>query len=213
MKKDIAKSLLEINAISLCLDPPFQWASGRFSPIYCDNRLIMSYPDLRRNIARAFAKTIESAGWAPDVIGGTATAGIPHAAWVADLLNLPMVYVRGSSKQHGKGNRIEGRLIEGERVVLIEDLISTGGSSLDAARALRESGAHLLGIVAIFTYGLDVARERFAKEGVPWETLCDFETLKSEAIRRGTLREDSRQILAEWQRDPKEWSVARGGAG
>lgn len=213
MKKDIAKSLLEINAVSLRVDPPFQWASGRLSPIYCDNRLTMSYPDLRRKIAGAFVEVIKDVGWKPEVIAGTATAGIPHAAWVSDRLDLPMVYVRSSSKKHGKGNRIEGQLDEGRKVVLIEDLISTGGSSLDAAEALREAGAELLGIVAIFTYGLQVAVERFKNAGVPYHTLSDFETLRDEAIKGGRLREESRQILEEWQKNPGEWSLSRGGAG
>ncbi|MCP4199581.1 MAG: orotate phosphoribosyltransferase, partial [Proteobacteria bacterium] len=122
MERAIARSLLEIGAVSLKIDPPFTWASGRLSPIYCDNRLLMSYPERRKDVTKGFEAIIERQGWSPEVIAGTATAGIPHAAWLADRLGLPMVYVRGSAKQHGKGNRIEGVLEAGKKVVLVEDL-------------------------------------------------------------------------------------------
>ncbi len=212
MKNAIAKSLLEIKAVSLRLDPPFTWASGRFSPIYCDNRLLMSYPEKRQQVAEGFAKLLEEKNWKPDVIAGTATAGIPHAAWLASLLNLPMIYVRGASKGHGKGNRIEGSLEKGQKVVLIEDLISTGGSSVDAANGLIEAGADLMGVAAIFTYGLEKATQKFAEAKIEFETLTDFTTLMTQSIEMGTLDKTAKEILASWQVDPAKWSVERGGA-
>lgn len=212
MDREIARSLMEIGAVSLRADPPFKWASGRFAPIYCDNRLLMHYPDHRRRVAEAFAAAIRDQGWEPEVIAGTATAGIPHAAWLAELTGLPMVYVRGSAKAHGKGRRIEGMLEAGRRVVLIEDLVSTGGSSIDAALALVEAQAELLGVAAIFTYGLDVAAQRFADAGISLTTLTSFDELMEEALATGKLSAAHKAILADWQRDPSAWSVERGGA-
>jgi orotate phosphoribosyltransferase len=209
----IARSLLEIGAVSLRAEPPFRWASGRFSPIYCDNRLIMGYPDKRRLVADGFAALIESLGLNPEVIAGTATAGIPHAAWLADRLGLPMVYVRGAAKDHGKENRIEGRLQPGKRVVLVEDLISTGGSSVDAAKALLDSGAQLLAVCAIFTYGLDVADRKFEQAGVRHAALTTFSELVAEAVEMGALSATDETIIADWRKDPAAWSLARGGAG
>jgi len=203
---------MEIGAVSLRADPPFKWASGRFAPIYCDNRLLMNYPEIRRRVAESFAAAIRDQGWEPEIVAGTATAGIPHAAWLADLLNLPMVYVRGAAKAHGKGRRIEGLLEEGRRVVLIEDLISTGGSSIDAAQALVEAKAELLGVAAIFTYGLQVSAARFDEAGIALTTLTSFDELMEEALALGELSAAHKAILADWQRDPSAWSVERGGA-
>ncbi len=213
MERVIAKSLLEIGAVSLRTTPPFTWASGRLSPIYCDNRLLMSYPEHRANVARGFVTLLKREGWYPGVIAGTATAGIPHAAWLAELTGLPMVYVRGAAKQHGKTNRIEGRIEPKKKVVLIEDLISTGGSSIDAALGLKEAGADLLGVAAIFTYGLSISNERFAKAKIPFATLTRFETLMQESLEMGTLTNADKDILADWQKDPAAWSLARGGKG
>ncbi|MDD5307841.1 MAG: orotate phosphoribosyltransferase [Deltaproteobacteria bacterium] len=213
MERDIARSLLKIGAVTLRLDPPFTWASGRLSPIYCDNRLLMSYPSLRREVARSFAALLERERWKPEVVAGTATAGIPHAAWLADLLDLPMVYVRGSAKGHGKENRVEGRIRQGESAVLVEDLISTGGSSVDAAKGLAEAGAHVIGVAAIFTYGLDKAVRAFADMGFPLATLTSFEVLVEEAAKGGHLSAADEAVISEWRQDPAAWSKARGGAG
>ncbi|MCK9459189.1 MAG: orotate phosphoribosyltransferase [Proteobacteria bacterium] len=212
MERTIARILMEMGAVTLRADPPFQWASGRFAPIYCDNRLVMSEPDKRIAVAEGFVRAIEARGWSPEVIAGTATAGIPHAAWVAHLMSLPMVYVRGAAKGHGKENRIEGRLEKGRRVVLIEDLISTGGSSLEAATALVEAGAALEGLAAIFTYGLPVAAKRLAEAGVDAIALSNFNALMEEALAQGALTAAQKAIIAEWQRDPGAWSKDRGGA-
>jgi orotate phosphoribosyltransferase len=209
MHREIARILLELEAVSLRIDPPFTWTSGRLAPIYCDNRLIISDPPRRRLVADAFVSLIEEKGFAPEVIAGTATAGIPHAAWIADRMNLPMVYVRGEAKGHGKQNRIEGRLEEGKRALLIEDLVSTGGSSVSAAEALREAGAEVVAVLAIFTYGLDVAQKAFLDAGIPCHTLTSFEVLAKEAAEGGRLGESDLQALAEWQRDPALWSEKR----
>jgi len=212
MQRDIARILMDIGSVSLRTDPPFTWASGRFSPIYCDNRLIMSDLPARKLVAKAFTEMIAQRGWTPEVIAGTATAGIPHAAWVAQLLDLPMVYVRGAAKGHGKGNKIEGRLAKGQKTVLIEDLISTGGSSLDAASAVIEAGANLQGVAAIFTYGLPIAKQRFTEADIPFGTLTDFTALMEESLAQGKLTAAEKAIISEWQRDPSAWSAERGGA-
>ena len=212
MERDITKILMDIGAVALRVEPPFTWASGRFSPIYCDNRLIMSAPSSRKQVAAAFVEMIEANGWRPEVIAGTATAGIPHAAWVSDLMDLPMIYVRSATKGHGKGNRIEGKLDSGKRVVLIEDLISTGGSSLDAAQAVIDAGGALLGVAAIFTYGLPVAASRFEEAKIRLSSLTNFNALMDEARAAGSLSASQKAIIAEWQRDPSAWSSERGGA-
>jgi orotate phosphoribosyltransferase len=209
MNREIARILLDLKAVSLRIDPPFTWTSGRLAPIYCDNRLIMSDPASRRFVAGGFKALIEKKGLRPEVIAGTATAGIPHAAWLADLMNLPMVYVRGEAKGHGKQNRIEGRLDAGKRVILIEDLISTGGSSVSAAEGLKEAGAEVLGVAAIFTYGLDAAHKAFSDAGIPLYTLTSFDVLAEEAARSGRLGKSDLDTLAEWQRDPGLWSERR----
>jgi len=209
MDRSIARMLLEIGAVSLRITPPFQWASGRLSPIYCDNRLIMSYPAYRRQVAEGFEALMKAQGLEPDVIAGTATAGIPHAAWLAERLDLPMVYVRGAAKGHGKENRIEGKLEAGQTAVLIEDLISTGGSSVSAAEGLVDAGAELLGVLAIFTYGLEVAEAAFQEAGMRFATLTRFEVLWREALEMGILTKEETAILAEWQTDPARWSEAR----
>ena len=211
MNRSIADILLDLNAVALRSDPPFRWASGRHSPIYCDNRLIMSDPVGRKAVARAVVSQMRAQGWAPEVSAGTATAGIPHAAWVADEMSLPMVYVRGAAKGHGKGNQVEGKLQTGQRVVLIEDLISTGGSSLQAAEGLVAEGAQLLGVLAIFTYGLAVATEKFAAAGIPCVALTDFRALMDVAQARGHLSAEEAAVIATWQEDPSAWSVAHGG--
>jgi orotate phosphoribosyltransferase len=213
MEREIARSLLEIGAVSLRVDPPFTWASGRLSPIYCDNRLLMSSPGKRREVASGFRDLIAARGWAPDIVAGTATAGIPHAAWLAELMDLPMVYVRGAAKQHGKGKRVEGLLEEGKKVVLVEDLISTGGSSIEAAQGLVDAGARLEGVAAIFTYGLDRAAARFEESGFALATLTSFTALMEVALELGSLTPANKAILSDWRQDPAAWSLARGGAG
>lgn len=212
LKNDISRSLLEIGAVDVRVNPPFTWASGRLAPIYCDNRLIMSYPKIRKKVSEGFKMLINAMAWEPAVIAGTSTAGIPHAAWLADLLDLPMVYVRSSEKQHGKGGRIEGKLGIDQPVILIEDLISTGGSSVSAANAIIHAGANLLCVYAIFTYRLDIAFERFHNAGIPFDALTNLDILKRQAVDSGRLSSGSLWVLNEWRKNPSRWSSERGGA-
>lgn len=200
--KQTAEQLLKIKAVFLQPNDPFTWASGILSPIYCDNRLTLGFPKIRKMIASNLAEKIKQDFPDCEVVAGTATAGIPHAAWVSDLLNLPMVYVRGEAKKHGKSNQIEGPIQAGQKVVVIEDLISTGGSSLKAVDALKEAGCDVLGIVAIFTYGLEEGRTRFEEAGVKLETLTDYETLIEVARDEGYVTEADMATLREWKKDP-----------
>lgn len=201
MKKEIINLLLDIKAIELKIDKNnwFTWASGIKSPIYCDNRLIISYPEKRKIIANSFVKKIKELYPEVDAIAGTATAGIPHAAWISDIMSLPMLYVRSSKKDHGKTNQIEGKYKKGEKVVLIEDLISTGGSSILAAQALQQEGIEVLGIVAIFSYNLKKAKENFDKAKINFTTLTDYDVLIELATEKGVLTEENNKILLEWR--------------
>lgn len=177
MEELIAQQLLKIRAVFLRPDEPFTWASGIKSPIYCDNRIILSYPEARDIVERAIAQTVEERFPECEVLMGTSTAGIAHAAIAASIMGKPMGYVRGSAKDHGRGNRIEGQLEKGQKVVVIEDLISTGGSCIEVVEALREAGAEVLGIVSIFTYGLKKGLERLAEAHVQNFSLSNFDTL------------------------------------
>jgi orotate phosphoribosyltransferase len=206
MKKRIAEKLLKINAVALKPNEPFTWTSGLRSPIYCDNRLTLSYPEVRKEIAQGLQSIILEEFSDADVIAGTATAGIPHAAWVSELLNLPMCYVRSKAKGHGKGNQIEGKVEAGQKVVVVEDLISTGGSVITAVQALREAGCEVLGVVSIFTYGLDKGREAFAQEEIQSESLTDFANLVEVAIEKGYISKDDQESLLSWSKSPSEWS-------
>ncbi len=203
---DIASDLLRIGAVKFSVDPPFTWTSGLRSPIYCDNRMTIGHVDVRRRIIRAFQDVITARGVAPEVIAGTATAGIPHAAWLAEAMSLPMVYVRSKPKAHGTGSRIEGPVLEGARVLVIEDLVSTGGSSIDAAIALEEAGFVVEGIVSIFTYGLPVATTAFETAGITLHSLTDIETLMDQAARMNLLEPASMQEIRRWKDDPQGWS-------
>ncbi|WHZ04787.1 orotate phosphoribosyltransferase [Neobacillus sp. YX16] len=206
MKKRIAEKLLSINAVALKPNEPFTWTSGLRSPIYCDNRLTLSYPEVRKEIAQGLQSIILEKYSDAEVIAGTATAGIPHAAWVSELLNLPMCYVRSKAKGHGKGNQIEGKVEAGQKVVVVEDLISTGGSVITAVQALREAGCEVLGVVSIFTYGLDKGREAFAQEEIKSESLTDFANLVEVAIEKGYISKDDQESLLSWSKSPSEWS-------
>lgn len=206
MKHTVAERLLEINAVALKPQNPFTWTSGLRSPIYCDNRLTLSFPVVRREIALGLQKLILENFPDAQVIAGTATAGIPHAAWVSELLDLPMCYVRSKAKGHGKGNQIEGKVLPGQKVVVVEDLISTGGSVVTAVQALKEAGCEVLGVVSIFTYGLDKGKELFVQEGIKSKSLTDFATLVAVAIEKGYISENNQESLLAWSRDPAEWS-------
>lgn len=164
MKRKIAEKLLDIKAVALNPNDPFTWSSGLRAPIYCDNRLTLSYPEVRKEIAAGLQAIILDKFPDAELIAGTATAGIPHAAWVSDIMELPMCYVRSKAKDHGKGKQIEGKAVKGQKVVVVEDLISTGGSAITAVKALREAGCEVLGVAAIFTYQLEKGNEMLAEE-------------------------------------------------
>lgn len=198
MKKQIAQQLLSIGAVELRPNDPFTWASGVKSPIYCDNRLTMSYPTVRKAIADGLAETIRREYPDAQVIAGTATAGIPHAAWVAERLDLPMVYVRSKPKGHGQSNLIEGKIEPGQKAVVIEDLISKGGSVLQAAQALQDAGFEVAGIAAIFTYGLPQAQQAIQEAGLTFHTLTDFPALVEQARESGAIAAEDLPMLSEW---------------
>lgn len=203
--KQIAKELLSIEAVFLNPTHPFTWASGMKSPIYCDNRLTMSFPKVRQAIAKGLAEKIQQAYPDVEVIAGTATAGIPHAAWVAELLDLPMVYIRSKPKDHGKGNQIEGKIQPGAKMVVIEDLISTGGSVLEACVAAKNEGADILGVAAIFTYELPKGTENFATAELPLVTLTNYTTLLEAAQEESYITAEQKVLLTEWRKDPENW--------
>lgn len=198
--KTVAQQLLAIKAVTLRPDHYFTWTSGIQSPIYCDNRLTMSYPIVRRLIADQMVQTIQERYPDVQVIAGTATAGIPHAAWVSERLDMPMIYVRDAKKKHGKTNQIEGHLLAGQKVVIIEDLISTGLSSLNVAHVLRDAGADVLGVVAIFTYELERAHTAFKVAGISHQTLTNYSELISVAVEEGIVNESDVQTLLEWRK-------------
>ena len=182
MKRKIAKGLLDIEAVFLSPQKPFTWASGIKSPIYCDNRLILTAPEIRNTVEQAIADTVKENYPEAEVLMGTSTAGIAHAAIAAHIMGIPMGYVRSGAKDHGRNNRIEGRLEKGQKVVVIEDLISTGGSVIDVVEALREAGAEVLGVVSIFTYGMKKGLERLAAADVKNISLTDFDTISQVAV-------------------------------
>lgn len=203
----IASYLLQIEAVSLRPHQPFTWTSGIKSPIYCDNRLTMSYPEIRERIAESFAAIIRERYPEAEAIAGTATAGIPHAAWVSQKLNLPMSYIRDKAKGHGKENLIEGVIKPGQKVVVIEDLISTGGSSLKAAQAVKAAGAEPLAVLAIFSYQLDKAVQAFAEAGIQAESLSHYSALIEVALRENRIREEDVELLQSWRANPSAFGV------
>ena len=208
----LARDLLRIGAVSIRPDDPFTWASGRLSPVYTDNRLTLSHPSVRSRIADGLVRLAREHAPDADLVAGTATAGIAHGALLADRLRLPFCYVRSSAKDHGRGNRIEGRVEPGQRVVVIEDLVSTGGSVLSAANALREAGASPAAALAVFTYGFPDAEAAFSDAAVPLATLTHLDALARAAQATDALGDDALDVLAAWRRDPAAWSAARGGA-
>ncbi len=203
--KNIAKSLLQIKAVKLRPDEPFTWASGWHSPIYCDNRLILSHPKVRTFVRQAFVKYIQEEVGHIDMVAGVATGGIAIGALVAEDLGLPFCYVRSAAKAHGMSNRIEGMLEKGQRTVVIEDLISTGKSSLDAVKALREAGAEVKALVSIFTYGFQQAADNFAAADCRMMSLSDYDTLIEYAVENEFIKEDQLDPLKRWRAKPSEW--------
>ncbi|GAL81440.1 orotate phosphoribosyltransferase [Algibacter lectus] len=205
--KKTAEVLLQVHAIKLSPKEPFTWASGWKSPIYCDNRIILSYPAIRNYVRETMAKHIENQYGKPDAIAGVATGAIGIGMLVAEYLGLPFIYVRPDAKGHGRKNQIEGFIEGGQSVVVVEDLISTGKSSLNAVKALKEAKVNVKGMVAIFTYGFDVATKNFAKEGVTLNTLSNYENLLEQALDTNYISEKELKTLSEWNSNPSEWNA------
>ena len=205
LKRDFASKLLRIKAIKLQPNEPFTWASGWKSPFYCDNRKTLSYPDIRTFVKVGMVHAILKHFPEADVIAGVATAGIPQAALIADVLNMPLIYVRSKPKDHGLENLIEGEMEEGAKVVVIEDLISTGGSSLKAVEAIRKAGGDVVGMVASYTYGFPIAAQAFKDANVKLVTLTDYDHVVAEALATGYIQESDTELLNEWRKNPSGW--------
>ena len=206
MEKKIAKDLLSIGAVFLRPEQPFTWASGIKSPIYCDNRLTLTAPEVRTAVEEGLAQTVKEHYPECEVLMGTSTAGIAHAAIVGHLMNLPMGYVRSSAKDHGRTNQIEGRLLPGQKVVVIEDLISTGGSAIDCVNVLREAGAEVLGIASIFTYGMKKGIEKMAAAEVKNVSLCDLDALVEVAAETGYIKAEDKERILKFRENPADES-------
>lgn len=204
--KEVAKDLLKIQAVKLSPDELFTWASGIKSPIYCDNRLTISYPQVRTQIAQGIADLIRTNYPKVEVIAGTATAGIPHAAWIAAELNLPLVYVRSKPKDHGRGRQVEGVLPQGAKTVVIDDLFSTGGSILKAVAAARKEGADVIGTCGIFSYQLAALDANFQEAGLTYHTLTNYSELIDVANEENYITTEQKQVLQEWRQDPENWA-------
>lgn len=201
----VAQQLLQIKAIKLSPQNPFTWASGMRSPIYCDNRISLSYPKVRNTIVGGFVELSKKFA-AFDTVAGVATAGIPHGALVANALDLPFIYVRSKAKEHGRQNLIEGFVKGGENVLVVEDLISTGGSSMVAVEALRAAGCNVVGVMAVFSYGFDKAATTFDEANCPYDTITDYDTLIQEAVKSNYIDSDQLELLKSWKSNPKEWA-------
>ena len=206
IKKTVAKGLLKIGAVFLRPDEPFTWASGIKSPIYCDNRLTLTAPEVRNAVEKGLAELVKTDFPDCEVLMGTATAGIAHAAIMAHIMGLPMGYVRSGAKDHGRANRIEGKLEKGEKVVVVEDLISTAKSSVEVVDALREEGAEVIGMVSIFTYGMRAAKEKLAAANVKAVSLCDLDELLGVAVEEGYIPEEARGRILSFRDDPSDES-------
>jgi len=207
--KRIAEQLLNIEAIYLQPNDPFTWSSGIKSPIYCDNRLTLSYPAVRKEVAKGLVSLINKHFSEVQCIAGTATAGIPHAAWVSDLLDLPMCYVRSKAKSHGKGKQIEGKVQPGVKTVVVEDLISTGGSAIQAANVLRESGCEVLGVVSIFTYELEIGKQLLDEADLKAYSLSNYSALMEVALEKGAIQPTDLETLRQWRENPEHWPMVQ----
>lgn len=203
VQKEIAHGMLKVGAVELNPTELFTWASGIKSPIYCDTRLTISDVPVRKQIAQGLAQNIKEYFPETQIVAGTATAGIPHAAWVSDVLECPMVYVRSKAKEHGRGNQIEGKIAPGQKVVVVEDIISTGGSSITAVEALRAAGCEVAGVVCVYTYNLPRAEQAFEEAGVKYVSLTNFDYLVEAATETGAIKEEDIPFLKEWHANLK----------
>ena len=203
LQNEIAHAMLKVGAVELNPTDLFTWASGIKSPIYCDTRLTISDPVIRKQLANGLASVIKENFAATEVVAGTATAGIPHAAWVSDILDLPMVYVRSKAKEHGRGNQIEGKYAAGQKVIVVEDIVSTGGSSITAVEALRAAGCEVLGVVCVYTYNLPRAEQAFDEAGIKYVSLTNFDYLIEAANESGAIKEEDIPFLKDWHKKLK----------
>lgn len=203
LQNEIAHAMLKVGAVELNPTDLFTWASGIKSPIYCDTRLTISDPIIRKQLANGLASVIKENFASTEIVAGTATAGIPHAAWVSDILDLPMVYVRSKAKEHGRGNQIEGKYAPGQKVVVVEDIVSTGGSSITAVEALRAAGCEVLGVVCVYTYNLPRAEQAFDEAGIKYVSLTNFDYLIEAAKESGAINESDIPFLKEWHKKLK----------
>lgn len=198
LQNEIAHAMLKVGAVELNPTELFTWASGIKSPIYCDTRLTISDPVIRKQLANGLATIIKENFEGTEIVAGTATAGIPHAAWVSDILDLPMVYVRSKAKEHGRGNQIEGKYAAGQKVIVVEDIVSTGGSSITAVEALRAAGCEVLGVVCVYTYNLPRAEQAFDEAGIKYVSLTNFDYLIEAANESGAIKEEDIPFLKDW---------------
>lgn len=206
VEQNVAESLLQIKAIKLQPKNPFTWASGWKSPIYCDNRITLSHPSIRTYLRQQLVECIQEEFGSVEMVSGVATGGIPQGVLVAQDLGLPFTYVRPSAKEHGRQNQVEGEVVSGQRVVVIEDLISTGKSSIKAIQALKEAECNVVGLVSVFTYGFDVAKENFEEIKCPTFSLCDYDALIQVALKNNYILEEDMEMLKNWRLDPSNWN-------
>lgn len=206
----VAKILLEIDAITLNPKKPYRYASGILSPVYTDCRILLSYPKRRKTIRDLYIKAIKDSGIKFDLIAGTATAGIPHAAWISEKMNLPMIYVRGKSKDHGKENLIEGKTEKGQIAAVIEDLVSTGDSSVNTATAVRKAGGKAPHVFSIITYGMKKSKDNFKRNRLKTTTLTTFDEVVTQAEKMGQITDKEKQVILEWAKDPPSWGMRMG---
>ncbi len=210
ISEDVARILLELNAITLNPKKPFRYASGILSPVYTDCRVLMAYPQRRREIRDLYIDTIKKSGVTFEVVAGTATAGIPHAAWIADKLNLPLVYVRGKAKDHGKENLMEGIIKKGQRAIVIEDLVSTGESAINSVNAVREAGGQVEYVFSIITYGMKKAEENFKTHNLKLVSLTNFQDVLKQAQKMGYINKEEISAILDWTKDPPSWGKRMG---
>lgn len=210
ISEDVARILLELNAITLNPKKPFRYASGILSPVYTDCRVLMAYPQRRREIRDLYIDTIKKSGVTFEVVAGTATAGIPHAAWIADKLNLPLVYVRGKAKDHGKENLMEGIIKKGQRAIVIEDLVSTGESAINSVNAVREAGGQVEYVFSIITYGMKQAEENFKTHNLKLVSLTNFQDVLKQAQKMGYINKEEISAILDWTKDPPSWGKRMG---
>lgn len=210
VSEKVARILLELNAVTLNPNKPYRYASGMLSPVYTDCRVIIAYPDKRKEVRDLYIEAINGSGVEFEIVAGTATAGIPHAAWIAEKLELPMIYVRGKAKDHGKENLVEGIIEEGQKAIVIEDLVSTGESSINSVRAIQNAGGQVTHVFSIITYGIEKGKQNFAENNLELISLTDFKTVVEQAVEMNYINEGEKDLVLDWISDPEGWAGRRG---